>query len=395
MADQASPASHRKQPSEGGNSKSYAVPRTMRAARYHEIGSPFVVDEVEVPAPRPNDVLVQVHACGFVPNIINVVHHMADHPQNVAPPRPAIYGLDPAGVVVAKGAQVHGFEVGDRVYVNPLRYCGSCRPCRMGKVAACDYVLLNGYFGLGPKAREMFQEYPYGGFAEYMVAPQYSLVKLPDNLSFEAAARFGYLGTSYSAVRKAGVDMSSSVLINGVSGTLGLGALIYALALGAPKILGVGRNEELLAKVKSLAPDRIETLSVKDGASVEQWARFHTDGRGADVVIDALPTGSPPASFLAALGALAKCGTHVNVGGVYEAVPTRFLDVMNSNQTLVGSFWFSSQEGQEMADLSGSGRVDLTILQNNVFPLDEINEALSLIADRNGGFSNYVIAPQS
>lgn len=370
-----------------------ALPRMMRAARYHAVGSPFSIDEIEVPIPRSTDVLVRVKACGFVPNIINVVHHIANHPGLHSPPRPAIYGLDAAGIIVDTGAQVRGVKVGDRVYVNPLRYCGSCRACRMGNVKACDHVVLNGYFGLGAHSQQMFEDYPYGGFAEYMTAPPYSLVKLPDTLSFEAAARWGYLGTSYSALRRAHVNMSTSVLINGVSGTLGLGALLFALALGAPKILGVARNGALLQKVKALAPERIEVLSVEEGSSIEAWARSLTDGHGVDVVIDALPTGSPPASFNAALAALAKCGRHVNIGGVYAEVPTRFLDVMNKNQTLIGSFWFSTAEGQEMADLAASNRVNLRVLEHKVFPLEDINMALSTISDRNGGFSNYVIAP--
>ena len=75
-------------------------------------------------------------------------------------------------------------------------------------------------------------ENPYGGLAEYMLAPQYSLVKIPDNLSFEAASRFGYVGTAYSAMRKAGVGAGSSILVNGISGTLGIGGALFGLAMG-------------------------------------------------------------------------------------------------------------------------------------------------------------------
>lgn len=369
-------------------------PRQMRAARCHQAGGPFSVDRVDTPSPRPNDVLVEIEACGLVPNLINVLKLMDLEQAPLHVPRPpVIYGLDPAGVIVEKGSLVHGFEIGDRVYVNPLRYCGSCRPCRMGKFGGCDYVALNGYFGVGAKSSQTLQDYPQGGYAEYLIAPQYSLVKLPDNVSFEAAARWGYLGTSYRALRRANVDMSTTVLVNGASGTLGLGAVLFALALGAPKILGVGRNPELLAKVKAVAPERIEVLSVRSNESIAAWARSLTEGVGADVVIDALPTGSSAESFLAAAAALARSGVHVNIGGVLEDVPVSLFDAMNNDQSFVGSFWFTTQQGQEMANLAASGLVRLDVLEHEVFPLDEINNALTIIGKRTGGFSNFVIAP--
>ena len=64
----------------------------------------------------------------------------------------------------------------------------------------------------------MFEDYPYGGLGEYMTAPQYSLVTLPDNVSFETAARWGYLGTAYSTLKRSGASMGTSVLVNGISG---------------------------------------------------------------------------------------------------------------------------------------------------------------------------------
>ena len=369
-----------------------ASPKTMRAARYHKPGGTFQVDIVDRPVPRADEVLVQVHACGIVPNYVNVLKRAGDHSMT-APPLPAIYGLDPAGVIAAKGELVHGLEIGDRVYVNPLRFCGACASCRSGNVRACDYSTLNAYFGLGPKSQQMLLDHPYGGFGEFMTAPQTSIVKLPDNVSFEVAARWGYIGTGYGAVRAGKVDMTTTVLINGASGTLGLGATLFALAMGAKKIFGVGRNKELLQQVKDLAPERIEVLSTSGGESVENWVRGKTAGRGADVVIDALPTGAPPEALLGAFRALARGGRHVNVGGVLAEVPIPFIQVMNDAQTLIGSLWFTTAEGQEMADLAETGHVNLKVFENKVFPLDQINSAFEEIHFGCGGFTNFVIAP--
>src|SRR5262245_1396202 len=80
----------------------------MRAARLHEPGRPMRVDQVERPRPRPTDVLVQVKACGVIPNM-NAVFSGRYWPR--LPPLPAIVGLDAAGIVAEVGAQVSNVAV--------------------------------------------------------------------------------------------------------------------------------------------------------------------------------------------------------------------------------------------------------------------------------------------
>src|SRR3954465_11679987 len=82
--------------------------------------------------------------------------------------------------------------------------------------------------------------------------------------SRSAAARFGYLGTAYSAMKKLGVGPGQTFLINGISGMLGLNAAVRARAMGATRILGTGRNVALLNRVKALSPQRIEVFAVGD-----------------------------------------------------------------------------------------------------------------------------------
>ncbi|MNZ95162.1 putative zinc-type alcohol dehydrogenase-like protein YjmD [compost metagenome] len=306
---------------------------------------------------------------------------------------PAIFGLDPAGVVEAVGDQVYDFKPGDRVYVNPARYCGSCRACRSGNTTGCSSYTFNGYFGFTPRSQRMFGDYPYGGLCEYIPAPQYSLVKLPDNLSFETAARFGYLGTAYRALLVANVGPSSTILINGISGTLGLGAVALALAMGVRKILGTARNEAMFQRVKDLAaPGRIEIHTLGTG-SIQEWADHVTHGEGVDVVIDALGPGAPAESLLDAMRSLHRSGHLVNIGAVAGQVPVDLHWMMDNDITLRGSVWFTAGQGQEMADMVQSGALDLSFFEHSVFPLEEINQAIGGIENRHGGFGNFVICP--
>ncbi|MEA2982236.1 MAG: hypothetical protein QOF09_4059 [Alphaproteobacteria bacterium] len=377
---------------------------TMIAARLHKYGEPMRLDRIPVPEPRPTDVLVEVKACGIVPNLARVVSNFfaTQTPDPKAmPPLPTIFGLDPTGVIAKVGEQVRSIRPGDRVYVNPARKCGSCRMCRSGQPLDCPDFTFQGYFG---RSQSIMKAYPYGGLCQYITAPEDSLVKLPDNVSFEAAARFGYLGTAYGAMKKLGVGPGQTFLVNGISGMLGLNAAMIALAMGATKILGTGRNVALLNKVKALAPQRIEVFAADevkqmpagkapDGDALVAWAKSLTDGHGVDSLLDCLPPGANAATMMRALYTLRRGGKAGAVGVVMETLPINGYWLMTNRIGLQGSVWFTTGEGQDMAEMASAGTLDVSCLDHRIFPLTQVNEALTGMDNRNGGFTNFIVDP--
>jgi alcohol dehydrogenase len=370
----------------------------MIAARLHEPGGTLRLDEVAMPTARDGDVVVKVEACNIVPNLANVLSaEWASLMKYLPLPRlPAIFGLDVAGVVHEVGPHVHAIKPGERVYVNPARGCGSCRFCRAGELLNCESFIYQGYFGRGPLSQAVFDRYPYGGLGQYTTAPASALVKLPGTVTFEEASRFGYLGTGYGALKKSGLKPAGSVLINGVTGTLGVGTVLLALAMGAARILGVARNEQLLARVKALAPNRIETFSTKAGGPVEAWAKSVTDGDGVDAVIDALPPRAPATAQLDAMKALRMGGTWVDVGGVADDLVLPNYWMKSRNITLTAGRWFTPDDGREMAEMAGSGTLDLSVFEHRRYRLADVNEAVAALksaAGDSGGFTNFVVMP--
>lgn len=352
------------------------------------------IEQLPVPTPGSNDVLLRVRACGIVPNLGNVLTNWPNwFPTLPLPPLPAVFGLDPAGEVVSVGSHVYNWKPGDRVYANPGLHCGSCRACRNGEFTSCADFTFSGYFGHSANSEKIYANYPNGGLAEYLVAPQYALVKLPDNVSFEQAARFGYLGTMYSALRKTRVGPGKTLLINGISGTLGVGGAMLGLAMGCTCILGTGRDKRLLEKVKALAPDRIQVFCIADGGSIDVWAKSATNGLGVDVFIDALGPGALHETLRQGLNSLKRGGKAVNIGAIAGEVGMDLHGMMERQQSIEGSAWFTAGEGQDMADMAEAGTLDLSVLEHVCTPLDRVNEAISGIAQRNGGFSNFVIQP--
>lgn len=367
------------------------APGMMRAARLHAVGEPMVIEDVEKPRATGTDVVVQVEAVGMVPNLGNVLANWETwYPHEPLPPRPAIFGLDPVGVVHEVGERVWNVAVGDRVYVSPSRSCGACYACASGRPQTCEYWTFAGYFGFNDKSLTTYAHYPEGGFAQYMRAPQSALVPLPDNLASADATRLGYLGTAYGAVRKLDWLAGKTLIINGATGTLGVGVTILALALGISRIFAVARGVPLLERLQALAPDRIEIFSNLEGGTAD-WVKQRTAGRGADFMIDTLGAVASLDDFKDAMHGVARGGKIVDIGGTAGELGLDIKWLMDEARQLVGSAWFTTSEALELVDMVRHGVIDLSVLHPKSWPFDQINEAINGVTSGEGGFTSYLV----
>lgn len=163
------------------------IPKTMQAMVLEKQREPLVLKELPVPQPDPDQVLIRVHACG----ICRTDLHVADG-DLTEPKLPLILGHEIVGTIVKIGENVKQFTVGDRIGVPWLgRTCGVCSFCNKGKENLCDQPLFTGYT-------------IDGGFAEYTVAHQQYVFKLPDMYKDAEAAPLlcaGLIGfRSYSMI---------------------------------------------------------------------------------------------------------------------------------------------------------------------------------------------------
>ena len=239
----------------------------------------------------------------------------------------------------------------------------------------------------------MLERYPIGGYAEYTLAPDTNIVQLPPSIDFPTASRLGYLGTSYAGLRKANVGPGSIVLINGITGNLGYAATAIALALGAVKILGVGRNTDRLNQIKSLAPGRIEVCSSIETPDIAGWVFSHATA-GVDALYDCLGIGGQAGSTLDLVRTIRRGGEAVLAAGAVEGNLDRsYAETFGQDVAIRGTMWFSSKEIDELVQLIAARVVDLSFLEHREYDLEDINEALRVAEERVGGAMNIYVRP--
>ena len=195
------------------------IPPAMRAwAVTGRGGMPGRLVEVEraVPIPAPDEVLVEVRACG----VCRTDLHLADG-DLAARAALRVPGHEAVGVVVGRGADADRFSLGDRVGIAWLRRtCGRCRMCRTGRENLC-------------RASEYTGWDADGGFAEYAVVPEAFAYRLPEGLSDVEAAPLlcsGIIG--YRALRRAALPPGGRLGLYGFGASAHLTAQI-AMAQGA------------------------------------------------------------------------------------------------------------------------------------------------------------------
>ena len=327
----------------------------MRAAVFEEFGGPVDVGTVADPAPSAGGVVVEVHATGLCRSDW---HAWAGHDDGVALPH--VPGHELVGVIVAVGAEVRRWMVGDRVTTPFVCGCGQCQWCQAGQAQVCPDQTQPGFTH-------------WGSFAEYVAlhAADTNLVAVADAVSDAAAAGLGCrFATAYRALHaRAGIRRGEWVTVVGVGG-VGLSAVQVAVAAGA-RVVAVDRTPAALALARDLGAEHtVLADGGKQGGDVPAQVHDLTGG-GSHVAVDAVGT---PATCADAIHSLRRRGRHVQVGllpgvGGHPAVP---MDrVIAWELDVLGSHGMASVDYPDMLRLVEAGTLRPQALVERVVGLAE------------------------
>jgi len=304
----------------------------MKAAVVHQLGKPLAIEEVAVPQPNENQIVVRIAATG----ICHTDLHATKGDWPVKPTPPFIPGHEGVGTVVATGRAVRGVKEGDRVGIPWLHTaCGYCSHCRTGWETLCGSQQNTGYS-------------VNGSFAEYALADPSYVGRLPNNLDWGPAAPILCAGvTVYKGLKETEVRPGEWVVISGIGG-LGHMAVQYARAMGM-HVAAVDVHPEKLELAKSLGAEiTIDACSVDVALEVQ---RLIHGAHGA------LVTAVSPKAFEQAFSMLRPHGTMSLVGLPPGRMSLPIFDMVLKRITVRGSIVGTRQDLEEALAFAGAGAV--------------------------------------
>ena len=360
----------------------------MKAAVMRANNEPLSLEDLNIDDPAPGEVLVKTAASGICHSDLHMIEG------GIPVPAPMILGHEPSGVVEAVGEGVSEVAVGDHVIGCLNRWCGICRFCTEGRPYLCTeaYVPHRGFDGK-PRITTQSGE-PVGqladlsSFAEKMLMPQRSLVKIRDDMPLDRACLIGCGVTTGlgAALKTVNVPAGASVVIIGCGG-VGLAALQGARIRGAGKIIAVDAQPWKFDLATSMGATAC--VDASKGDSVQQVQEL--TGGGADFVFECIGLVPTVQDAVAMTG---RGGTTVLVGvvPVTETVSISAADLTLQEKKVVGSLMGSNAFRVDMpnyVDFYLDGRLRLDEMISSRIGLDDVNDALD--AMREGKAARQVI----
>ena len=346
----------------------------MRGVVFDGVGRVRVTDLPDPEIEAPGEAIVRVTRTAICGSDLHLLHGKAP----MEPGEPL--GHEAVGVVEAVGGAVERTRVGDRVAVAFNVACGRCWFCGNGQSALCDDDAIFGYGIFGGALP--------GAQAERLRVPNadINLLRLPDAVDDEAGVFVGdVLTTGFYGASLAAAGQDDVVAVMGC-GPVGFCTIEGLRALGATTIYALDREPSRLALAAAAGAIPVH---VNERNPVTALAEA-TDGRGADVVIDAV---GHPLAFEGAIDAVRRGGTVV-VLGVYSSETThvqlgaywsRALTVRFAGLTPVLAWWERATAALER------GEVDPTPLISHRLPLEDAAEGYALFDRREA--TKVVLAP--
>jgi S-(hydroxymethyl)mycothiol dehydrogenase len=347
------------------------MPHEVRGVIARSKGAPVEVTTVRVPDPGPGEALVQVQACG----VCHTDLHYRDG--GINDDFPFLLGHEAAGVVEQVGDDVDDVAPGDFVVLNWRAVCGRCRACARGepwycfdthnatqKMTLTDGTVLSPALGIG-------------AFAEKTLVAAGQCTKVDPAVRPEVAGLLGcgVMAGLGAAVNTAAVRRGETVAVIGCGG-VGDAAIVGARLAGARTIIAIDVDDRKLEWAKDFgATHTVNSRSV----DLVEAVREHTNGVGADVVIDAV---GRPETFTAAFYARDLAGRVVLVG-----VPTPdmrlelpLLDVFGRGGALKSSWYgdcLPSRDFPMLVDLHLQGRLPLEKFVSETIGFADVEKAFA------------------
>jgi len=332
----------------------------LKAVRFHEFGGPDVlrVEEVDDPSAGPGEVVIDISASALNHLDVDIREGVSRFP--VEPP--FTLGIEVVGRIAELGEGVEGWRIGERVLPYLMNTCGSCRYCKTGRESLC---LTPGFISFSTG----------GGYAEKLACPVAHLIRVPDELSDEAAAalQIAFATAWHMLFTRGRLQAGETVMINSVGSGIGSAAVQLARLAGA-FVIGNASSDEKLAKAAELGMD----VGINHATeNVVERVLEITGGAGVDLVYEHVggELFQKGLDSLSKDGRLVTCGAHAG-----EVVPFDIIPFFRGQKSVIGSFVYTREEVETCLRLAARGQI--RPLVHATFPLEQAREAMETMERR-------------
>lgn len=364
------------QPREGYALSEFEAKNRKARSGYDVWKSPRLsIQDVPMPKPGPEEVLIRVKACGICGSDVHMVQATADGYINYPgyTKFPNIPGHEFAGIVEEVGQEVTGLKVGDFVTADNMVWCGKCTPCRNGHPNFCQNM-------------EEFGFTINGALAEYTVINARCVWSINDLLDaygtgdeiFEAGALVEPTTVSYNAIfAEAGGFLPGAYVVVYGAGPIGLSAIAIAKAAGATKVIVFQRSEARMELAKKVGADYVFSpiqLS-EEGSSPHAVVMEITKGAGADMQIEA--AGAPTEILPEMERSLAVNGKIVQIGRSIKRTPMYLEALQVKGAQVFGALGHAGHGNYpNVIRLMAKKQIDMTKIITTRYGLDDAVKAL-------------------
>ena len=351
----------------------------MKAAVLREVNVPLEVEEVQVDAPGPREVLVRTGASGVCHSDL----HYVEGSYSIA--KPAILGHEAAGIVEAVGEQVYYLKPGDTVIMCLSVFCGHCEFCLRGQPVLCTRTDVVRSPDQPPRLRKdgegITQMAQLGSYAEQMLVHENACVKVRDDVPMDRLALIGCGATTGlgAVLNTAQVEPGSTVCVVGCGG-VGLNCIQGAALAGALRIIAVDTVETKLTMAREFGAT--DVIDASSGDVVERIRDLTDDGVDYSFEAIGLKQTAEQCYQMLRPGGTATVIGMIPEGTMIEIDAGGFL---RRERKLQGSSMGSNRFRTDMpryVEFYLQGRLKLDELVSQHMKLEQINEAF---ADMKGG----------
>jgi alcohol dehydrogenase len=354
----------------------------MKAVFLAKPGEPLKIVDAPEPKLQASGCIVRILAAP----VLSFMKKVVSGELGYAMATPWIPGANGVGVLEDIADDVIGLSVGDHVFIDPYVYTHTATEAHDG--------ILIGLTALTPDSASLQYRWRHGTFAEKALIPAECLTVIDVTSSFDSAqlATLSFAAIAYGGLLKGEFRPGQTLIVTGATGNIGSSAILVALAMGAKRVVAVGREENVLDELRTVDPDRVQTVKLKGDLESDKRA-IQAAGGPADLVYDMLGNARTFEPTSSAIHALRRGGTAVLMGGVQAAIDLPYSHVMLNELTITGAFMYPRNAPRDLVNMVKGGILNLSKLGIRRFPLEQVQAALDF-AEHSKGPLYTMLVPQ-